>query len=653
MVMKEAVKTDKAPPPMPFFSQAIKCGGMVYCSGSIGMDPTTSKIVEGSVADRAAQSLKNLAAVLEAAGSSIDNAVKVNVFLTNMEDFAAMNKVYEQFFTDPQENWAQKLWPTSLFGQNSNKRNKKGAGRKQKNMKSTPNPRNSPSKIKPAKVIWAEQKRKEDDPREHAAQALKSLDGVTFPDKWTEELPVLLSQSIAAVLQSVVKTEEDEAAMKAQIQALETKAARAVRKPTITNKDEEIIQPSDDGSVGGNNRNGGEGGSTNTPKVKKRRFDDFKGREENQKLLNDALIREPAKKQKLSNEIQTQAPTDLAQLNPQPIRLNYDPHPLEDQSDEWFMEMFKKLYAQTERFVIQFYGLHDLDQGVFFEPWTCGVSPEFISWAEQVAEPDPAVGGWDMILRNTEQRQWFIMGILTKIIQKKVFDEELFGANEQQYDLMHGLDRALFQREGFSRQALRSETVRTIIGRAPVTEHFYRDVAQLTARVSLLLHPLTSYLYGLAPPDGTTTPKIIDLYQALHSLISNAAYLSIAVRLSPTIFYFTPLSPGDTYDANDHLNFSMLAYTISKQTVIDNHQKATDAYSLAAKPKERTYKRLVRAGREHTAEGNAAFTQLQEVQKTAPQNPGSTHRALVGIASWPVVTRFKAGGEEDDERCAD
>lgn len=57
---------------------------MVYCSGSIGADPTTLKLVEGGVADRTRQSLKNLSAVLEAAGSSIDNVVKVNVFLTNM-----------------------------------------------------------------------------------------------------------------------------------------------------------------------------------------------------------------------------------------------------------------------------------------------------------------------------------------------------------------------------------------------------------------------------------------------------------------------------------------------------------------------------------------------------------------------------------------
>jgi hypothetical protein len=53
MPTKEAITTDKAPPPMPFFSQAIKCQGIVYCSGSIGMDPKTMKLVEGSVADRA------------------------------------------------------------------------------------------------------------------------------------------------------------------------------------------------------------------------------------------------------------------------------------------------------------------------------------------------------------------------------------------------------------------------------------------------------------------------------------------------------------------------------------------------------------------------------------------------------------------------
>ncbi|KAG4411627.1 hypothetical protein IFR04_015226 [Cadophora malorum] len=102
MAAKESVVTDKAPPPLPFFSQAIKCNGMVYCSGSIGMDPVSMKLVEGGVEKRTEQALTNLSAVLTAAGSSIDNVVKVNVFLTDMKDFAAMNEVYAKVFSkDP------------------------------------------------------------------------------------------------------------------------------------------------------------------------------------------------------------------------------------------------------------------------------------------------------------------------------------------------------------------------------------------------------------------------------------------------------------------------------------------------------------------------------------------------------------------------
>jgi enamine deaminase RidA (YjgF/YER057c/UK114 family) len=114
MAPPTAVLTDKAPKPIPQLSQAVKYGGMVYCSGSLGVDPGTSKFVEGSVQDRTVclslgtvrpiltscqrQALKNLSAVLEAAGSSLQNVVKVNVFLTDMSNFAAMNEVYDEFF---------------------------------------------------------------------------------------------------------------------------------------------------------------------------------------------------------------------------------------------------------------------------------------------------------------------------------------------------------------------------------------------------------------------------------------------------------------------------------------------------------------------------------------------------------------------------
>ncbi|KAL9596691.1 MAG: hypothetical protein Q9179_004529 [Wetmoreana sp. 5 TL-2023] len=99
--IKRAVRTDKAPPPLPFFSQAIVCQGMVYCSGSIGMSPITKQMVDGGVGDRTAQALNNLSAVLEEAGSSLKNVVKCNVFLSDMTNFAAMNRVYDTFFEEP------------------------------------------------------------------------------------------------------------------------------------------------------------------------------------------------------------------------------------------------------------------------------------------------------------------------------------------------------------------------------------------------------------------------------------------------------------------------------------------------------------------------------------------------------------------------
>ncbi|KAI9806504.1 MAG: hypothetical protein M1833_003691 [Piccolia ochrophora] len=100
MPTKEAVTTDKAHG-LPLFSQAIKCDGFIYCSGQVGFDPATKELREGDVGDRTAQSLRNLSAVLEAAGSKLNNAVKVQVFLTTMDNFAAMNRVYETFFSHP------------------------------------------------------------------------------------------------------------------------------------------------------------------------------------------------------------------------------------------------------------------------------------------------------------------------------------------------------------------------------------------------------------------------------------------------------------------------------------------------------------------------------------------------------------------------
>jgi 2-iminobutanoate/2-iminopropanoate deaminase len=91
---KKAVQSDAAPKALGPYSQAIVAGGMVYCAGQIPLDPATGNVVAGGVAEQTHQVLKNLRAVLRAAGSDLDRAVKTTVFLKSMDSFAAMNEVY-------------------------------------------------------------------------------------------------------------------------------------------------------------------------------------------------------------------------------------------------------------------------------------------------------------------------------------------------------------------------------------------------------------------------------------------------------------------------------------------------------------------------------------------------------------------------------
>ena len=100
--MKQIIQTDRAPQAIGPYSQAVKARGFVYASGQIPIDPTTGQFVEGGITEQTEQVLKNVAAVLEAAGSRLDQIVKTTVFLADMEEFAAMNEVYAKFFTsDP------------------------------------------------------------------------------------------------------------------------------------------------------------------------------------------------------------------------------------------------------------------------------------------------------------------------------------------------------------------------------------------------------------------------------------------------------------------------------------------------------------------------------------------------------------------------
>jgi len=94
---KKILSTEKAPPPVGPYSQAVIAGDLIFTAGQLGIDPKTGELAAGIEA-QTRQALTNLSAVLEAASSSLDQVVKATIFLAHMEDFAAMNAVYGEFF---------------------------------------------------------------------------------------------------------------------------------------------------------------------------------------------------------------------------------------------------------------------------------------------------------------------------------------------------------------------------------------------------------------------------------------------------------------------------------------------------------------------------------------------------------------------------
>ncbi len=98
---RQVVITDKAPKPIGPYSQAIVANGFVFVAGQGPLDPGSGQLVEGGVAEQTAQALKNISAILEAAGTSLDQVVKTTVYLHAISDFPLMNKVYSEYFKGP------------------------------------------------------------------------------------------------------------------------------------------------------------------------------------------------------------------------------------------------------------------------------------------------------------------------------------------------------------------------------------------------------------------------------------------------------------------------------------------------------------------------------------------------------------------------
>lgn len=96
---KESISTNKAPAAIGPYSQAIKTGNMIFTSGQLGINPETGEFVDDNIQEETRQSLKNLMAIIEEAGGTFEDIVKVTIFIKDMENFSKINEVYEEYFS--------------------------------------------------------------------------------------------------------------------------------------------------------------------------------------------------------------------------------------------------------------------------------------------------------------------------------------------------------------------------------------------------------------------------------------------------------------------------------------------------------------------------------------------------------------------------
>jgi len=99
--MRQVVTAPDAPKAMGAYSPAIKAGNLLFVSGQIPIDPSTGNLIQGDIAEQADQVMRNLTALLRAAGASFTNVVRTTVYLADMNDFAGMNEVYSRYIVDP------------------------------------------------------------------------------------------------------------------------------------------------------------------------------------------------------------------------------------------------------------------------------------------------------------------------------------------------------------------------------------------------------------------------------------------------------------------------------------------------------------------------------------------------------------------------
>ncbi|KAI1638386.1 hypothetical protein F4809DRAFT_600598 [Biscogniauxia mediterranea] len=340
-----------------------------------------------------------------------------------------------------------------------------------------------------------------------------------------------------------------------------------------------------------------------------------------------------------------------AQSDPRPSQIDFAAwfdratHP-RDYDDAYFNENFTILYDRTVQFVRRWFDADvNFSQyiGANNSGWGAPLTEQFIQYSRLVAHEDRPRKTWASIINEPDQRRWLVVGILSQIMEKKIFNELLFGATPFYKEELERSDMLWIRKEGYNRKEGRANIVRGALEGTLIPGDFWNAVDDLTGQTALIFRPLLDLMRALRGQDGWRRQAVF--WQELHVLIAFAGYLQVCTAISPSVFHFLSATPGSRMDYSMEKQADMPMYRDSKVW----HEKRDNRY-------EKGLKALAKGQHVNVAELQQ-ISGVNELPTTKQErNVDRYHRtrgAKIKFAVFPKVTRYRpenVGADyEDDE----
>ncbi|KAI0137761.1 hypothetical protein F4776DRAFT_108409 [Hypoxylon sp. NC0597] len=246
-------------------------------------------------------------------------------------------------------------------------------------------------------------------------------------------------------------------------------------------------------------------------------------------------------------------------------------HHAGDYDDEFYQKHWENLYAMTAAWGTKWFDgnislayIQGRTEQASNQIWASNLTPQFIEYARLVAHEDLDHQGWPTALNDPVHRRWLTVGIMAQVLEKKIFNELLFGAHEVIEEELKRLDFKWVDKEGYGRKAVRAITARYNVEGRLLPHNFWPQVDELAARTVKIFLPLLNVLKEVRG-DTRADYSLAAFTQEVHAIISYAGMIQVCMAISPSIFHLLSATPGARMDYGAEQQADMRPYRASKK----------------------------------------------------------------------------------------